>query len=75
MKMLRLFEQAKVKPIHEPDLSDLNDWLVMHKPEVHAAVKHLKARHFYDVAHKVWTSSGKPDISEEILSDEDVETV
>ena len=46
----------------KPDISDLNDWLLITNPKVYEAMKYLSAKVFYDTAYKIWVGSGKPDI-------------
>jgi hypothetical protein len=46
----------------EPDISDLNDWLLFTNPKVYEAIKYLSAKSFYDTAYKIWVGSGRPDI-------------
>ena len=47
-----------------PDSFDLNDWLVMHKPEVYRAIKYLAPTKQYECTLKIWQQAGCPDISQ-----------
>jgi hypothetical protein len=46
-----------------PDYFDLNDWLVMKRPQIFDAIKYLPMTPFMEQAVKAWTEAGKPDVS------------
>ncbi len=63
-------EQDKDEPDqdedNEPDILDLNDWLVLHKPHVYEAIKNISyATDFRKLALIAWREAGCPDISED----------
>lgn len=46
----------------EPDIFDLNDWLVQDHPETYEAIKYLQGETFYKLALIFWKEKGKPEI-------------
>lgn len=46
-----------------PDCFDINDWLVLHEPQVYEAIKYLHWSAIYACGLQIWEQRGKPDIS------------
>ena len=51
--------------MYQPDIFDLNDWVLTLHPEVYEATKYLHAPIQYKAWLEIWEQAGRPDISEE----------